>query len=199
MNTTLAHTTFSFFDPENLSDILYTLGIHKKDEEEFRYMALLYFNTIDINQYVNIPFTPIHVSSILKELKDPANPDQYKDFLNFCIQLTDLNPNGDPVLILRAVERIGANKLPNIAYYPLALFISIVEYYKTTNAGDDIDGYMEFTRGARINVNGGIDDVILFRFKSKTKGMEYYDYSSEDPTVIILLIQKLLEILGQDK
>lgn len=184
------------FNPNNPSDILYTLGMHKKGEENFEYMALLHFYKLGITEYKKVPFDPTGISTIYDELLDPERPGEYKGFDKYCIKVTNINPNDDrPQFSFKAIERPATSPTASAqtAYFPLALFISIMEFYKDEEPGDDIDGYIEFTKGVRVNVNGELDDVILFRFKSKTKGMQFYDYSSEDPRAVKVAIQNLVE------
>ncbi|PSK92157.1 hypothetical protein [Taibaiella chishuiensis] len=187
MSNIQAHSVLMVFDWENLSHILYVLGAHKREEAEFQNMALLHFRQFNINEYARIPFDRKSVKDIKTLIK---NGKGYQDYAKYCIQLKNTGSDDAPKFDLTLQERAIATPANDIAFYPLTLFISLMEFY-TWSAISEI----EFSLGKRINVNGCMDDVVIFRFLAQDRGMQFYDYSSEDPRITAALVQEFTQNL----
>lgn len=185
MSNVQSRSVLMVFNWEELSDILYILGAHKREEAEFQNMALLHFRKFKIEEYASVPFHKVSVKDIKALIKDSTG---YKDYAKYCIQLKNIGSEELPNFELTLEERANANTAPNIAFYPLTLFISIMEFYNWA-----IGAQIEFSLGKRINVAGCMDDVVIFRFLAQDRGMQFYDYSSEDPRITATFLQKFTE------
>lgn len=194
MSTVHALAKPILFDPRKPSDIIYVLGKHRKNEEEFQYMALLHPDNHNEDNYNKVKFSEIIFDTeIVSKITDPGSLTGYKNQIIYCVQLQNISAQGDPAKFVFTVEERGTAVSGNgIVFYPLELFIAITEFYQSGRLGGKIENNkVEFSSGSRINIAGGIDEVILFRFKSETKGMQFYDYSSEDPTLVMLTFEEL--------
>ncbi len=89
---------------------------------------------------------------------------------------------------------MGAKRSPNYSYYSLALFISIMQFYRTSGPGDQITSDILFSWGKRETESGKYVNTIVFHFDTSTKGERFFDYSSEDPRVVYYKLKLMKEL-----
>lgn len=167
--------TLQDFNPSKSDDWDEILDKQIITELEFMYITLAYFTTTDT--YSQVIFAGIKVDTIRKALE--ISPGKYKDYTSHYVRLGDPNPIDNSDITFEVINRNNPIPSPTLAktHYSVALFISILEFYRI-NDNDDI----EFSWGKRINkATGQIHTTIIFRFNTNS-GTKFFDYSSEEPT-----------------
>ena len=168
----------SGFDITNRDLLDEYLDPHTKSEEQFREFVTAHFSGQD---YENISYKRCPVAEILEQVESAAGVYKrpYSDYL---VKLSDDDSGDNANLNFTVIPEGEALKGPDTCYFPLLLFICILEFNKIKKPGDLIDGYFEFSWGLRKRrLTNRLVLTVVFRVKIKGGTWQFYDYSSEFP------------------
>lgn len=184
------------FNPYDSYHVEYMIDLHHKTKLEIAAIVEAYFEG---STYDQIEFHPISLKLITGQLID-GTTGKYKSTKDHVVQLYDLNTNDNNDIDFSVTEQPPVSPSSHYSYYTLALFISIMEYFKAQDPGDRIAGFIEFSWGIRKTFSGRQMITIVFRFKTTAVPEEehYFDYSSEDPAAFFFNLKLMKHLAMND-
>lgn len=178
----------SDFDLSNMDLIDHYLGSHFREEDDFKAYAQAQFpGTL----YKDLTFRPYPKGEVLNMLHITPGTPGYKPYKEYLVRVWDTDCTDNDQLTVDVILKKDAEQLSCYSYFPLLLFICIMEFYKVTTPGDQIKGDIEFSWGKRKNLRGKWVITVIFRFQLVDDSWQFYDYSSEYPTAFLHYLQTL--------